>query len=431
MTFNIKSSPYFSLVSLGCPMNQVDSEKIMTALVAEGFQMVSEDEADIIIVNTCAFIEAAVRESVDTILSLASLKKNGALKGLIVTGCLAERYYREIEKELPEADAFIRLGDRDAIPAICLQLLNMSAASPCGMNAKVVTGPMNSAYLKIAEGCNNRCSYCSIPAIRGSFKSVPAVDLLREANELVSIGVKELILIAQDTTSYKNLEDLLENLCNINGLDWIRLMYTHPRFIGESLIEKLASLPRVLPYLDIPVQHASDSVLKRMGRGYDSAHIEKLILRLREKIKGIALRTSMIVGFPGETNEDFDRLTEFVKYIRFERLGTFMYSPEEGTSAFGFDKKVPLKKAKERFDILMNIQRDISADFNRSFIDREIKVIVDYIGDDAIICRTPMDAPDVDCSVTVAKNNEDNIIDGFVMVKINDADAYDFKAVCI
>ena len=426
-----ESSPCFSLVSLGCPMNQVDSEKIMASLFAEGFQMSSEDEADIIIVNTCAFIEAAVGESVDTVLSLASLKKKGRLKGLIVTGCLAERYHGEIEKELPEADAFIRLAGRDTIPAVCLELLNMTASGRCGMNAKVITGPMHSAYLKIAEGCNNRCTYCSIPAIRGRFKSIPGDDLIREADELVSVGARELILIAQDTTGYENLEGLLENLCNIKGLHWIRLMYTHPRFITDSLIEKLGSLPKVLPYLDIPIQHASDSILKRMGRGHDSAHAEKLIFKLREKIKGVTLRTSMIVGFPGETDEDFNCLKDFVRNIRFERLGTFMYSPEEGTPAFGFNKKVPVKKAEERLDILMKTQHEISNGFNRSFIGREMKVIVDYAGDDSVICRTPMDAPDVDCSVTVDKSPEEkvnNIADGFMTVRITDADAYDFKA---
>ena len=423
--------PCFSLVSLGCPMNQVDSEKIMATLLAEGFKMVTEDEADIIVVNTCAFIEAAARESVDTILALASLKKKGRLKGLIVTGCLAERYHGEIEKEIPEADAFVRLAGKDAIPAICLELLNISAAGPCRIDTKVVTGPVHSAYLKIAEGCNNRCTYCSIPAIRGRFKSVPVADLLREADELVSVGAKELILIAQDTTGYENLENLLENLCNIDGLHWIRLMYTHPLFISDSLIEKLASLPKVLPYLDIPVQHASDSVLKRMGRGHDFAHVKKLIYRLREKIKGIVLRTSMIVGFPGETDDDFKCLMEFVRDMRFERLGAFVYSPEESTPAFGFDKKVSLKKAEERLDALMNIQHSISADFNRSFIGTEMKVIVDYIEDDAIICRTSMDAPDVDCSVTVEKKPEMNIADGFVTAKITDAGAYDFKAVFI
>ena len=428
---NSKSSPCFSLVSLGCPMNQVDSEKIMAALFAEGFKIAPEDEADVIVINTCAFIEAATRESIDTILSMASLKKKGRLKGLVVTGCLAERYHGEIEKELPEADACVRLAGRDAIPAICLELLNMPVVSHSRTDAKVITGPMHSAYLKIAEGCNNHCTYCSIPAIRGRFKSVPVADLLREADELVSAGAKELILIAQDTTGYENLEDLLENLCNIDGLHWVRLMYTHPRFIKDSLIEKLTSLPKVLSYLDIPIQHASDSVLKRMGRGHDSAHVEKLIFRLREKIKGIVLRTSMIVGFPGETNDDFNCLMKFVKDIRFERLGAFIYSPEENTPAFGFNKKIPLKRAEGRLDALMNIQHGISADFNRSFIGREIKVIVDYIEDDAIICRTPMDAPDVDCSVCVEKKPEMNITDGFMTVKITDADAYDFKAVLI
>lgn len=426
----IDTSPKAAIVTLGCPMNQVDSEHIMGGLVSQGFDIVPEEEADVIVVNTCGFIEDAREESIDSILSLARFKESGRLKALVVAGCLAERYRTELEREMAEADAVAGLSERDTIPALCLELLGRKERAEYSYS-RVVTGPPNSAYLRISEGCDNRCAYCTIPMIRGSYRSVSEDEIIRDAKELASIGSRELILIGQDTTRYgtdlngETLPGLLRRLSEIEGVEWLRLMYTHPARINDELIDVLSGLPKVLPYIDMPVQHITGKILKRMGRHTDPQEIRNLIDRIRERIDGVVLRTGLMVGFPGETDDNFDELVEFVRDVRFERLGAFVYSPEEGTPAAQMDGQVPVEKASERHEILMQIQAGISEQFHNSLIGREFDIIVDEVdsGTGSVLGRTYMDAPDVDCNVAVAHGvNGDQ---AFSRVRITETGAYD------
>ena len=419
-----------SVITLGCPMNQVDSEHIMGKLVSLGFEIVPEEKADVIVVNTCGFIEEAREESIETILTVADLKKKGCLKSLIVTGCLAERYRTEIERNLPEADAVIGLSEQDRIPLLCLELIDRQPIETT-IYSRVVTGPPFTAYLKIAEGCNNRCSYCSIPMIRGAYKSLPFDEIIGEAEELASLGTRELIILAQDTTRYGDdlndckLTDVLCRLSDIEGIEWIRLLYTHPARFSDEVIEMMRDLPKILPYIDMPIQHISNKILDRMGRATPPGRIYSLINSLRERIEDVVLRTSLMVGFPGETDEDFRLLVEFVKRIRFERLGAFIFSPEEGTQAVQFKDKVPEEVAEERFETLMETQAQIAQEFHRSLIGREMDMIVDAVNPEngTVVGRTYMDAPDVDGTLTAIGSVEKDT--AFCRVRITDADTYD------
>ena len=424
------TSPRAAIVTLGCPMNHVDSEHIMGGLVSQGFDIVPEEDAEVIIVNTCGFIGVAREESIDTILSIAELKQTGSLKALVVAGCLAERYRTELENELTEADAVVVLSDRDRIPELCLDLLGRKKQAE-SLYSRVVSGPPNSAYLKISEGCDNRCAYCTIPAIRGPYRSVPYELILRDAEELASTGARELILIGQDTTRYgadlngETLPGLLMKLSEIREIEWLRLMYTHPAHFTDELIDVLGGNPKVLPYIDMPVQHISDRILRRMGRHTTPHAIRSLIDTIRERIDGVVLRTALITGFPGETDEDFDELADFVRDVRFERLGAFVYSPEEGTPAAKMDNHVPFEIAAERHEIIMEIQSGISEDFHSSLIGREFDIIVDEVDPEtgSAMGRTYMDAPDVDCTVSVTQGvNGDR---AFCRVRITEAGAYD------
>jgi len=422
--------PKAALVTLGCPMNRVDSERIMSGLVSAGFEIVPEEEADVIVVNTCGFIEDAREESVETILSVAGLKREGRLKSLVVAGCLAERYRSELEEELSEADAIVGLGERDDIPDICLNLLGRGRP-PERLYSRVVTGPPHTAYLKIAEGCDNRCSYCAIPMIRGPYRSVPAGEVVREAEELAALGIRELVLVAQDTTNYGAgtdgpwLPGLLERLSEVEGIEWIRLLYAHPARFSDELIESIASLPGVLPYIDMPVQHISRNVLRRMRRPVTPERIYELVETLRKRIDGIVLRTSIMVGFPGETEEDFRELAGFVEAMRFERLGVFVYSPEEGTPAFSMSENVPAETAAARFEKIMEIQAGISEEFHRSLVGREFDMIVDSVasGERSVTGRTYMDAPEIDGTVTARGHAEEG--EAFRRVRISGAGTYD------
>ncbi len=425
--------PRAALVTLGCPMNQVDSERIMGGLVSLGFELVSEEEADIIVVNTCGFIESAREESVDTVLELAELKKTGRAKKLVVAGCLAELHGDELKRELEEADAVVGLGERESIPELCLSLLGRERGGETPYT-RVVTGPRYSAYLKIAEGCNNVCSYCTIPAIRGHFRSVPPDEIVREAEELVSLGARELVLIGQDTTYYgtdmddTSLPKLMERIAAIEDVRWLRLMYGHPAHIDDPLIDMFRNIPKLVPYLDLPIQHISGDILRRMGRFTTPDDIRGLIARLRERVPGIVLRTSLIVGFPGETESDFEGLMDFMEETRFERLGAFVYSPEEGTRAASLDGAVPEEVAQGRYDELMRLQADISEEFHASLVDREFDMIVDEIDPDSgdVFGRTYMDAPEIDGVVSVGGGVAPDA--EFVRVRITDAGTYDLVA---
>ena len=428
---NINKTPGASLITLGCPMNQVDSERIINGLVENGFDIVPEEEADVIVVNTCGFIESAREESIETILSVAKLKRKGNLKALVVAGCLAERYKSELEKDLTEADAIVGLADVESIPEYCSKLLKYSKNNGKGYS-RVVIGSPYTAYLKIAEGCDNRCSYCAIPMIRGPFRSVAPEYILKNARELSELGIKELVLIGQDTTSFgsdldceKNLPWLLEKLNELDGIEWIRLLYTHPAHFREDFIEAFNGLPKVLPYIDMPLQHISGGVLESMGRKITPEKIMKLLDTLRERIDGLVLRTSLIVGFPGETEKDFRELAGFIGRYRFERLGAFVYSPEEGTSAALMKDRVPDDAAQERYETLMEIQSGISADFQESLNGREFDMIVDDIAPvtGRATGRTYMDAPEIDGNVSVARGVEEG--SAFCRVRITGAGTYD------
>jgi ribosomal protein S12 methylthiotransferase len=426
----MKKSPTASLVTLGCPMNQVDSERIMGGLVSLGFEIVPEDEADIIVVNTCGFIDSAREESIETILTMADFKKKGRAKALVVAGCLAERYRSDLEDELPEADAIVGLSERDRIPSICLELAGRKQKGEA-LYTRVVSGPLHTAYLKISEGCNNLCAYCTIPMIRGPYRSLSESDILHEAEELVSVGARELVIIGQDTTNYGidmengNLPSLLEKVAAIEGVEWLRLMYAHPAHITDELIEAFGSIPQLLPYIDLPIQHISQNVLRRMGRITKPDDIRSLLETLRTRVEGLVIRTSLIVGYPGETEEDFQELLDFMEDIRFERLGAFVYSPEEGTRAALLEERIPEELAAERYEEVMGLQAEISTEFQESLIGAELEMIVDEIDPESgdVFGRSYHDAPEVDGAISVAGDIPEGT--EFCRVIITEAGTYD------
>ncbi len=433
-------------VSLGCDKNLVDSEKMLGLLQEEGYQIVEdENEADAIVVNTCCFIHDAKEESIETILEMARLKEEGRLKVLLVTGCLAQRYSDEIEKEIPEIDAIVGTTGYSEIVSIMNGLFekedpeyisycpNVDRLPPSLANKRVVTTGNHTAYLKISEGCNKRCTYCIIPYIRGNYRSFPMEDLLEEAQILAQNGVKELILIAQETTVYgkdiygrKALPELLRKLCSIEGLEWIRILYCYPEEITEELIQTIKEEPKICHYLDIPIQHSEDAILKRMGRRTSRAELVDLVNHLREEIPDITLRTTLITGFPGETDEDADRMYDFVDEMEFDRLGVFTYSPEEGTKAAEMPDQIEESVKEERRDRIMALQQEISAALADSHIGEEMQVMIEgyLFEEDIYIGRTYMDAPKVDGNVFV-KSEEEMISGDIVPVRITGANEYD------
>jgi ribosomal protein S12 methylthiotransferase len=422
--------PKAALVSLGCPMNQVDSERMISGFIENGFEVVPEEEADVIVVNTCGFIESAREESVNTILSVAELKTRGNVKAVVAAGCLAERYRDELLRELPEADAVIGLADASRIPEVCGELLGYTLPEN-KVYSRTLIGYPHMAYLRISEGCDHRCSYCAIPMIRGKFRSVEEERVIEDAHELASLGAKELILIGQDTTYYgkdggsTDLAGLLERLNDVEGIEWIRVLYAHPRHFTDELIDAYTSLPKVIPYIDIPIQHISPNVLKRMGRADSADSVKRLLDTLRARIEGLVLRTAVIVGFPGETETDFGELSGFIQDFRFERLGAFEYSAEEGTRAASFEEPVPTEIARERYETVMDIQREVSAEFHVSLVGQEFDMIVDEYdpATGGAVGRTYMDAPDIDGNISVDSGVEKG--DVFRRVRITGADAYD------
>ena len=446
-------------VSLGCDKNLVDSEKMLGLLNEAGYRVAQEEsEADAIVVNTCCFIHDAKEESVETILEMAEWKKKGRLKALIVTGCMAQRYQDEIQQEIPEVDAVIGTTGYTEIVPILDEILAEAEASqkeaaveepkeksfvnccpsidllPASLaDKRVVTTGGYTAYLKIAEGCNKRCTYCIIPYIRGHYRSFPMEDLLEEARKLAEGGVKELILIAQETPVYgmdcygrKALPELLTKLCEIEGIEWIRILYCYPEEITDELIAVMKKEKKICHYLDIPIQHSEDTILKRMGRRTNRAELVSLVEKLRKEIPDIVLRTTLITGFPGETEEEFKNMVDFVDSMEFDRLGVFPYSAEEGTKAAEMDGQITEEVKESRRDEIMALQQEISADKAASRIDDEMSVLIEgYLyEDDIYIGRTYMDAPKVDGNVFVRA--EEELISGdIVPVRITGANEYD------
>lgn len=429
------------VVSLGCPKNLVDSEIMLGALARDGFEIVvDKNQADIIIVNTCGFIESAKRESIDTILEMSRCKEENC-KLLIVAGCMAERYREEIIKEIPEVDAVVGTSGYCEIVRVIKEAF--SGIKPVYIkekddiayleNDRVISTPKGYAYLKIAEGCDNCCSYCIIPALRGRYRSRRMENIIEEAVGLTQKGVREIILVAQDVTRYgldiygkRRLVELIRQISRIKDVEWIRLLYSYPDEIDGSLIDEIASNEKVCKYLDIPIQHASDSVLERMGRRGSKAVVEGLIKELRSRIPGIVLRTSVIVGFPGEREEDFQELFEFVKETEFERLGVFMYSREEGTPAAKFSQQVPVRVKKNRYSSIMKLQKEISARKNAERRGRVYKTIIEGIAEDGLFYtgRTYAEAPDVDDTIYLA-SAEPLEFGKFANVRILNTDDFD------
>ena len=427
------------MISLGCPKNQVDGEALLAKLAAAGYQIVNEIEnSDVMIVNTCGFIEDAKREAIDTILEVAQYKEAGVISALVVTGCLAERYQDEILKEMPEVDAVIGIGANADIVKVCDKALcgikTSNYPNKCYLpidDERLLSTPSHLAYLKIAEGCDNRCSYCAIPGIRGKFRSRKIESVVDEAKILVNRGVKEIILVAQDTTKYGqdlygeySLDKLLKELVKIDGLEWIRLFYCYPQRITDSLIEVIANEEKVCNYIDIPLQHSDTTVLKNMNRVGDGNDYRVLLDKMRKAIPDLALRTTFMVGFPGETDEQFENLCNFVKDMKFDKMGCFTFSPEEDTPAFDMDNQIDEDVKKRRQEVLMNAQYSITEASNKSRVGNVYKVIIDSFADGKYTGRSYMDSPEIDSGIIFNSNKKLNIGD-FVNVKITDFDGYD------
>ncbi|MBT0651502.1 30S ribosomal protein S12 methylthiotransferase RimO [Geomobilimonas luticola] len=432
-----------SLVSLGCPKNLVDAEVMLGYLANEKYEITTDErDADIIIVNTCSFIKEAKQESIDTILDLADRKHDARCRLLIVTGCLPQRYQEELAQELPEVDIFVGTGDYPRIAEIIaekegtdeqLRYVGDPNLFYDENLPRLKSSPAYTAYLKIAEGCSNCCSYCVIPSLRGSFRSRPMARLLEEARTLVAGGVKEINLIAQDITGYgqdlpdrPTLEELIREVAKIEGLAWIRLLYAYPDGIRESLIEVIRTEAKVCNYLDIPLQHISDPILKKMNRRSSEAEIRALIARLREAIPGVALRTSLIVGFPGETDDDFKKLLRFVEEAQFDRLGVFCYSREEGTPAAEMPEQVSERVKRERYKKLMRAQARLSFRRNRQLIDTVEQVIIEGYSEETELLlrgRSARQAPDIDGQVYVTAGNAN--VGDIVNLRITDSSDYD------
>lgn len=403
-------------VSLGCPKNLINTEIMLSKLAKGGYEIVAEDiEADVIVINTCAFIESAKQEAIDNILDIAWLKENHTLKGIVVAGCLPQRFQDEILKEMPEVDCIIGTGSLDDICEAVESAYNKKQyKSFRDVNKlklggdRVVTTPDYFAYLQIAEGCDNCCSYCVIPQLRGGFRSRMLSDIIEEAKQLADLGVKELCLVAQDTTRYGediygiySLDSLITELSKIESIKWIRLLYCYPDRITDELIEVIANNEKVVKYIDIPIQHISNRILKAMNRRDTTESITNIIKKLRNRIPGIVLRSTVIVGFPGETEDEFKQLHSFVKNAKFERLGVFTYSREENTPAYDLPDQVSEKEKRKRFGIIMSEQRRIHSDFNKSFLGKSFKVICEGYDKEnkTFYGRTYADAPDIDGKV--------------------------------
>ena len=430
-----------SMVSLGCPKNQVDAEMMLSNLQKGGFEITPvEAEADAIIINTCGFIESAKAEAIENILEASKYKEEGKCKALIVTGCLAERYKDDVTSEIPEVDVCVGIGSNEKIAEIVKNAIEGNKENSYGEKTalplngeRILGGYPFSTYLKIADGCDNCCTYCAIPEIRGRMRSRTIEDCVKEAEKLASKGVTELIVVAQDTTAYgtdiygePKLAELLSALCKIDGLHWIRTLYTYPDKISDELLDTIAKEEKLVKYLDIPIQHVNGDILKRMNRKGNKESLSALIEKIRTKIPEMTLRTTLITGFPGETEEQFCEMAEFVKENRFDRLGCFTYSAEEGTMAAGFDNQIDEQTKTDRMENIMELQMSISAEKNEEKIGSLTEVLIEG-WDDYIKCyfgRTPADAPEIDGKIFFMSSRSLKIGE-YVPVRINDCLDYD------
>lgn len=429
------------MVSLGCSKNQVDAERLLALALENGYEISADPaQCDVVIINTCGFIEDAKRESIENILEFCQLKEQGIVKVVVVTGCLAERYREELAAEIPEADVVLGIGRNTDLAAAVQKALEGQRVVEFAPKAnlpldgdRVLTTAPYSAYLKIAEGCDNRCSYCAIPLIRGGFRSRRMEDIVAEAEDLAANGAKELNLIAQDTTRYGEdlygeykLAELLRRLCQIDGLHWIRILYGYPDRVTDELLEVMATEEKVVKYIDLPLQHANGRVLKAMNRKGDCQSLSALMERIRQKVPGVVLRTTFIAGFPGETEEEFAQLCQFVKETKFERLGCFAYSVEEDTPAAEMENQLDDEVKRHRADLIMEQQMDIAFAWGKSMVGKTLEVLVEgydleqqmYVG------RSYMDAPDIDTKTSFLSQNQWNPGD-FVQVEIVDSVGYD------
>jgi len=434
-----------AMISLGCAKNQIDSEVMLKLLKDERYKIINNPYlADIIIINTCGFIEQAKQESIDTIIEMGQFKNKGRCKLLIATGCLSERYKEELLKEMPELDAVIGTGDYKSIVNVIEDCLKGKKIILYGNQENINIDKLNrlistkghTAYLKIAEGCDNRCTYCIIPSLRGRYRSRNFDDIIIEAQWLASKGVKEVILVAQDTTVYgKDLYDklmlpeLLKSIAKIEGIEWIRLLYAYPDKFSDELIDIIAEEEKICKYIDIPIQHASNKILKLMGRSTTKEQILELVTNLRKKIPDITIRTTFIVGFPGEDERDFEELVDFIKQIKFDRMGVFTYSREEDTPAYKLPNQIDEETKLKRQEILMSTQMNISLEKNLSFIGKTMKVLIEDYIDNQYIGRTYRDAPEIDGFVYFT-SKKDLKIGEFTDVLITDATEYDLLGEC-
>lgn len=438
-----------AFVSLGCPKNLMDSEVMLNILLKNDIEIVEEDiDADVVVVNTCAFIESAKQEAIDTILDVNWLRENRNLRGIVVTGCLAQRYKEEIFDLMPEVDAIVGVGDIEKIAEAVkyayenggkrevakYSCITLPENAPLGGD-RVVTTPEYSVYIKISEGCDNRCTYCIIPYLRGKFRSRPMEDIIAEAKEMASLGAREIILVSQDTTRYgkdlygkESLDKLLREICKIDGIKWVRILYCYPEELTDELVETIASEPKIVKYIDLPIQHISDKVLKMMNRRGNGELIREKIKLLREKVPNIAIRSTVIVGFPGEGNKEFALLAEFLKEVKFERLGVFTFSCEEGTPAANIKEGIVSEKQKsKRYDTLMQNQFSIHEEFNNSMVGKVLEVLCEgfdkasgvYFG------RSMYDSPDIDGKVYFSSKDRKIAEGEFVNVKIQEVLDYD------
>ncbi len=437
-----KNQVKVGFVSLGCPKNQLDTEVMLHELYEEGFEIVSEEiEADVIVINTCAFIESAKQESIDNIIDIGWLKKNRELKAIVVTGCLAERYRDEIFKELPEVDALLGVGSIHHIAEAVRAAVNGKKYSSYEDKnevklggERIITTPEYYAYLKVAEGCDNRCTYCAIPSIRGRFRSRPMEELIEEAKTLEEIGVKELVVVAQDTTRYGKdlygeykLAELLHRISKETSIPWIRILYCYPDKITDELVEEMKNNPRIVKYIDMPIQHISDPVLKAMNRHGNGDTIREAVKKLRDNVPGIIIRSTLIVGFPGESEEDFTALCEYVKEAKFDRLGAFPFSREEDTPAYDMDGQLDEQTKQDRYDIIMRTQGDITDEQNEAKIGQTLQILCEGYDpvSEAYYGRSSMDAPEIDGKVYF-RAPKNSVEEGqFVQVKITEAVDYD------
>lgn len=424
---NGRKQPAVNIITLGCSKNLYDSETLAGQLEKQGREVSHEGNGNIVVVNTCGFIGDAKEQSVNAILEQVERKRRGEIDRLYVSGCLSQRYMDELRVELPEVDGFYGVNDMKAILAVLGADYKKELAGE-----RLLSTPQHYAYLKISEGCDRACSYCAIPLIRGKHISRPVEELIEEARILASKGVKELILIAQDLTYYgmdlygrRRLSDLVRGIAEVDGIEWIRLHYAYPNGFPEDVLEVMASEPKVCKYLDIPLQHISDRILKSMKRGSTKEQINALLDKIREKVPGVALRTTLIVGYPGETPEEFEELKAWVQEQRFDRMGCFAYSEEEGTSAAQLEDDVPDEEKQRRVEELMEVQREISLQKNEEKVGKTLRVLIDTEQPDVYIGRTEYDSPEVDNDVFIDREKYRVPTGGFVKVEVTSAGVYD------